>query len=103
MAFVTDIRLEDNAIAAPATAQVMAQRLGSVLRKRYEEFIHKRECAPGQADYDVKMASRALAAFTMYQLGCVDDKYAGESVCDSSEDGGIDGIAINHNEKIVVV
>lgn len=103
MSFVTDIKIEDNAVAAPATAQVMSQRLGSVLRERYEDHIHKRECDPAQQDYNVKMASRALAAFTMYQLGCVDDKYAGESVCDSSHDGGIDGIAINHNEKIVVV
>ena len=29
MAFVTDIRVEDNAQAASATAQVTAQRLGS--------------------------------------------------------------------------
>jgi len=103
MAFVTDIRIEDNDVAAPATAQVMSTRLGSVLRERYESYIHKRECEPAQQDYDVKMSSRALAAFTMYQLGGVDDKYAGESVCDSSHDGGIDGIAINHTEKIVVV
>ncbi|MEA4783484.1 AIPR family protein [Klebsiella pneumoniae] len=103
MAFVTDIRIEDNAAAAPATSQVTAQRLGATLRGRYQEYIHKRECEVGQHDYNVKMASRALAAFTMYQLGGVDDKYAGEAVCDSSHDGGIDGIALNHNEKIVVV
>lgn len=103
MAFVTDIRVEDNALAAPATAQVIAQRLGSTLRERYQNFIHKRECEPTQQDYDIKMASRALAAFTMYQLGGLDDKYAGESVCDSSTDGGIDGVAINHSEKTVVV
>ncbi|WP_318378841.1 AIPR family protein [Enterobacter sp.] len=103
MAFVVDIRVEDNAVAAPATAQVIAQRLGSGLRERFEDHIHKRECQPGQQDYNTKMASRALAAFTMYQLGGVDEKHAGESVCDSSADGGIDGIVINHSEKIVVV
>lgn len=103
MAFVVDIRIEDNAVAAPATAQVIAQRLGSGLRERFESYIHKRECHPDQQDYNVKMASRALAAFTLYQLGGVDEKQAGQSVCDSSEDGGIDGIVINHNEKIVVV
>lgn len=103
MAFVVDIRVEDNAVAAPATAQVIAQRLGSGLRERFETYIHKRECQPGQQDYNTKMASRALAAFTMYQLGGVDEKHAGESVCDSSADGGIDGIVINHSEKIVVV
>ncbi|RRZ69771.1 hypothetical protein EGK39_25040 [Klebsiella oxytoca] len=103
MAFVVDIRVEDNAVAAVATAQVIAQRLGSGLRERFEDYIHKRECQPGQQDYNTKMASRALAAFTMYQLGGVDEKHAGESVCDSSHDGGIDGIVINHNEKIVVV
>ncbi|MGO2440298.1 MAG: AIPR family protein [Serratia proteamaculans] len=103
MAFVVDIRVEDNAVAAPATAQVIAQRLGSGLRERFETHIHKRECQPGQQDYNTKMASRALAAFTLYQLGGVDDKHAGESVCDSSADGGIDGIVINHSEKIVVV
>lgn len=32
MAFVTDIRIEDNAAAAPATSQVTAQRLGATLR-----------------------------------------------------------------------
>lgn len=103
MAFVVDIRVEDNAVAAAATAQVIAQRLGSGLRERFENYIHKRECQPHQQDYNTKMASRALAAFTMYQLGGVDEKHAGESVCDSSEDGGIDGIVVNHNEKIVVV
>ncbi|EPT8925025.1 AIPR family protein [Cronobacter malonaticus] len=103
MAFVVDIRVEDNAVAAPATAQVTAQRLGSGLRERFETHIHKRECQIDQHDYNTKMASRALAAFTMYQLGGVDEKHAGESVCDSSTDGGIDGIVINHSEKIVVV
>ncbi|WP_234013110.1 hypothetical protein [Cronobacter malonaticus] len=103
MAFVVDIRVEDNAVAAPATAQVTAQRLGSGLRERFEAHIHKRECQIDQHDYNTKMASRALAAFTMYQLGGVDEKHAGESVCDSSTDGGIDGIVINHSEKIVVV
>ncbi|ELY6212234.1 AIPR family protein [Cronobacter dublinensis] len=103
MAFVVDIRVEDNAVAAPATAQVIAQRLGSGLRERFEAHIHKRECQIDQQDYNTKMASRALAAFTMYQLGGVDEKHAGESVCDSSTDGGIDGIVINHSEKIVVV
>ncbi|MGG7670097.1 AIPR family protein [Yersinia sp. J1] len=103
MAFVVDIRVEDNSVAAAATAQVIAQRLGGGLRERFENYIHKRECQPGQQDYNIKMASRALAAFTMYQLSGVDEKHAGESVCDSSEDGGIDGIVINHNEKIVVV
>ncbi|RJL47144.1 AIPR family protein [Pectobacterium carotovorum] len=103
MAFVVDIRVEDNAVAAAATAQVIAQRLGGVLRERFENYIHKRECQPSQEDYNVKMASRALAAFTMYQLSGVDEKHAGESVCDSSQDGGIDGIVVSHNEKIVVV
>jgi len=103
MAFVVDIRVEDNSVAAAATAQVIAQRLGSGLRERFEGYIHQRECHPDQKDYNIKMASRALAAFTMYQLGGVDEKHAGESVCDSSDDGGIDGIVINHNEKVVVV
>lgn len=89
MAFVVDLRVEDNAVAAAATAQVIALRLGSVLRERFEDYVHKRECQPSQQDYNIKMASRALAAFTMYQLGGVDEKHAGESVCDSSEDGGI--------------
>lgn len=102
MAFIVDIRVEDNAVAAPATAQVIAQRLGSGLRERFEAHIHKRECQPDQQDYNTKMASRALAAFTMYHLGGVDEKHAGESVCDSSNDGGIDGIVVNHSEKIVV-
>lgn len=103
MAFVSDLRVEDNATAAPATAQVISQRLGSALRKRYQANIHKRECQQEQSDYEVKMASRALAAFTMFQLGGIDDKDAAESVCDSSHDGGIDGICVNHNDKTVVV
>ncbi|KGA36052.1 hypothetical protein KU74_06150 [Pectobacterium brasiliense] len=103
MAFVNDLRIEDNSTAASATAQVTAMRLGRALRERYQSFIHKRECDPNQSDYDVKMASRALAAFTMFQLGGVDDREAGECVCDSSQDGGIDGVCINHNEKIVVI
>jgi len=103
MAFVSDLKIEDNAVAAAATATVTAQRLGTTLRERYENFIHKRECVPTQSDYNVKMASRALAAFTLYQLGNIDDQSAGGGVCDSTKDGGIDGICVNHNEKLVVV
>ncbi len=103
MAFVNDLKVEDNSMPANATSQITAQRLGKALRERFQDHIHKRECEVGQSDYDVKMASRALAAFTLFQLGNVDDQEAGEGVCDSSLDGGIDGICVNHNEKLVVV
>lgn len=103
MAFVSDLKPEDNTMPANATSQITAQRLGKALRERYQDFIHKRECLQTQSDYDVKMASRALAAFTLFQLGNIDDKEAGEGVCDSTKDGGIDGICVNHSEKIVVV
>lgn len=103
MAFVKDIRIEDNIIPAAATSRIVAQRLGKALRERFEDHIHKRECTPGQSDYDVKMASRAIAAFSIYNLAAVDDITSGESVCDSSTDGGIDALCVNHTEKIVVV
>lgn len=103
MAFVTDLTPEDNAISATATASLMAGRLGTTLRERFEGFIHKRECAVRQSDYETKMASRAIGAFVVHHLGLVDDSVAGASVCDSSLDGGIDAIHVNHNEKIVVV
>lgn len=103
MAFVSDLKFEDNSAPASPTSQITAQRLGKALRDRYQNHIHKKECEPGQTDYDVKMASRALAAFSLFHLGGVDDPEAGEGVCDSSKDGGIDGICVNHNEKLVVV
>ena len=103
MAFVKNITIQDNAAPAAATSRLVAQRLGKTLRDRYEKYIHKRECSPEQSDYEVKMASRSLAAFSIYNLACVDDEAAGASVCDSSVDGGIDGICVNHTEKVVVV
>jgi hypothetical protein len=103
MAFVKDIRIADNATPASATSHIVAKRLGKSLRERYQDFIHKRECDPCQQDYSVKMASRAIAAFSIYNLAVVDDVMAGQSVCDSSEDGGIDALCVNHNEKRVVV
>lgn len=103
MAFVTDLTPEDNATSAAATANLMASRLGTTLRERFEPFIHKRECSPEQNDYNVKMASRAIAAFVVHHLGQVDDNVSGSSVCDSSQDGGIDAIHVNHTEKTVVV
>jgi hypothetical protein len=103
MAFVTDLTPEDNSAPASATATLMATRLGTTLRERYETYIHKRECTLGQSDYEVKMASRAIAAFVIHHLGEVDDIISGEAVCDSSQDGGIDAICVNHTEKIVVV
>lgn len=103
MAFIKDIRIEDNAIPAAATSRIVAQRLGKTLRERFENHIHKRECEIGQSDYDTKMASRAIAAFSIYNLAAVDDITAGQCVCDSSQDGGIDAICVNHTEKIVVV
>lgn len=103
MAFIKDIRIEDNAIPAAATSKIVAQRLGKTLRERFQEHIHKRECTPDMTDYDVKMASRAIAAFSIYSLASVDEVIAGQSVCDSSKDGGIDAICVNHTEKIVVI
>lgn len=103
MAFVKDIKIADNATPAAATSRIVAQRLGKSLRERFQDFIHKRECDPCQDDYDVKMASRAIAAFSIYNLAVVDDVTAGQSVCDSSEDGGIDALCVNHSEKRVVV
>ncbi|EKO3398653.1 AIPR family protein [Vibrio fluvialis] len=103
MAFVTELTPEDNATPATATANLMATRLGTTLRERFESFIHKRECSVGQSDYNVKMASRAIAAFVVHHLGQVDDNVSGASVCDSSQDGGIDAIHVNHTEKTVVV
>jgi hypothetical protein len=103
MAFIKNICIEENATPASATSQVVAQRLGKALRERFEKNIHKRECTPGQSDYGVKMASRAIAAFSIYSLAGVDETIAGECVCDSSKDGGIDGICVNHSEKIVIV
>ena len=103
MAFVKDIRIADNATPAAATSRIVAQRLGKSLRERFQDFIHKRECEPLQNDYDVKMASRAIAAFSIFNLAVVDDVKAGKSVCDSSNDGCIDALCVNHSEKRVVV
>lgn len=103
MAFVTELTQEDNATPAMATANLTASRLGVTLRERFEEYIHKRECSVEQSDYETKMASRAIAAFVIHHLSQVDDYISGASVCDSSHDGGIDAIHINHTEKTVVV
>ncbi|EKS7793710.1 AIPR family protein [Edwardsiella piscicida] len=103
MAFVSDLTPEDNSSPAGATASVTAERIGNTLRERFQDYIHKRECAPTQSDYNVKMASRAIAAFVVHNLGLTDDLVAGSSVCDSSSDGGIDAIYVNHIEKNVVV
>ncbi|WP_439887916.1 AIPR family protein [Pseudomonas sp. MBLB4123] len=103
MAFIKDIRIEDNATPAAATSKIVAQRLGKTLRERFQDYIHKRECTPEMSDYEVKMASRAIAAFSIYSLASVDETIAGQSVCDSSKDGGIDAVCVNHNEKVVVI
>ncbi|WP_121970443.1 AIPR family protein [Leptolyngbya sp. BC1307] len=103
MAFVKDIRIADNATPAAATSHIVAKRLGKSFRERFQAFIHKRECKSSQVDYEIKMASRAIAAFSIYNLAVVDDATAGQSVCDSSEDGGIDALCVNHSEKRVVV
>ncbi|WP_429119495.1 AIPR family protein [Aeromonas veronii] len=103
MPIVSLLSSEDNAAPAIATASVQAQRIGKALRVRFQENIHKRECEPSSKDYDIKMASRSIAAFCIYHLGSCDDLSAAKSVCDSSDDGGIDAIFINNNEKIMVV
>lgn len=103
MAFVTELAPEDNNIAASATAAVTADRIGNTLRSTFQDNIHKRECSSTQNDYNVKMASRAIGAFVIQHLCFVDTSIAGAAVCDSSEDGGIDAIHVNHNEKTVVV
>ncbi|MCF6438653.1 AIPR family protein [Pseudoalteromonas luteoviolacea] len=103
MALVHNLTPEDNAAAARATAGVVAQRIGNSLKERFEENIHKRNCRETDSDYSVKMSSRAIAAFVIHYLGKADDVQSAQGVCDSAEDGGIDGIFVNHAEKIVVV
>lgn len=103
MALVHTLTSEDNTAAARATAGVVAQRLGNSLKERFEENIHKRNCHQTDPDYSIKMSSRAIAAFAIHYLGKADDIQAAHGVCDSAEDGGIDGIFINHTEKIVVI
>lgn len=103
MALVRSLTQQDNFAAARATAGVMAQRIGNSLKERFEENIHKRNCATTDVDYSIKMTSRAIAAFAIHYLGKADDIQAAQGVCDSPEDGGIDGIFVNHTEKIVVV
>ncbi len=103
MALVSTLSPEDNIAPAAATSAVIAKRIGNALRERFEGDIHKRECSSEQSDYDVKMASRAIGAFCVFHLGNTDEKAASLSVCDSSSDGGIDAIHVNHSEKTVVV
>ena len=103
MALVHSLSTEDNAAAAKATAGVVAQRIGNSLKRRFETNIHRRNCSESDSDYAVKMSSRAIAAFAIHFLGKADDVQAAKGVCDSVDDGGIDGIFVNHNEKIVVV
>ncbi|PKH05196.1 AIPR family protein [Moritella sp. Urea-trap-13] len=103
MALVHSLSAEDNSSAARATAGVVAQRIGKSLKQRFETNIHKRSCNTTDTDYSVKMSSRAIAAFAIHYLGKADDIQAAKGVCDSPEDGGIDGIFVNHNEKTVVV
>ncbi|WPD20826.1 MAG: hypothetical protein SD837_11520 [Candidatus Electrothrix scaldis] len=103
MAGVMELTIHDNHKPANSTAQVTAGRIGNTLRTRFENYIHKDECNPAHADYDDKMISRSIGAFTAYHLGKIDEKTAGESVCDSSSDGGIDAICVNHSERLAVV
>ncbi|MFQ1707189.1 hypothetical protein ACK39S_01750 [Aeromonas veronii] len=76
MPIVSLLSSEDNAAPAIATASVQAQRIGKALRERFQENIHKRECEPSSKDYDIKMASRSIAAFCIYHLGSCQGKIA---------------------------
>ncbi len=104
MTIVTDISPSANAAPASATAGVQAKRIGTTLRERFQNHIHKRECSdPASSQYNEKMASRAIAAFAVSCHGGVDDMIAGSSVCDSSQDGGIDAIYVSHVDKLLIV
>ncbi|UIL51301.1 hypothetical protein LZU96_13755 [Pantoea agglomerans] len=104
MTIVTDISPSANAAPASATAGVQAKRIGTTLRERFQNHIHKRECSDQTSpQYNEKMASRAIAAFAVSCHGGVDDILAGSSVCDSSQDGGIDAIYVSHVDKLLIV
>ncbi|ECU3526325.1 hypothetical protein DY922_09990, partial [Salmonella enterica subsp. enterica serovar Derby] len=47
MSFVNELSIEDNAAPPSATAKITAQRIGNLLRNRYQDFIHKREAGNG--------------------------------------------------------
>ncbi|EOU3781096.1 AIPR family protein [Escherichia coli] len=102
MTIVTDIPQNANSIPASATAGVQARRIGQKLLERFETHIDTRECAMGSSQYNEKMTSRAIAAFAIQCYAATDDIEAGNAVCDSSSDGGIDAIYISHVEKKVI-
>ncbi|HEQ3410236.1 TPA: AIPR family protein [Salmonella enterica subsp. enterica serovar Derby] len=47
MSFVNELSIEDNAAPPSAIAKITAQRIGNLLRNRYQDFIHKREAGNG--------------------------------------------------------
>lgn len=103
MPIIKQLQFKEDTAPSTPTAAITINRIVSKLTERFENHIHKRECATTQSDYKVKMGSRSIAAFVTQCLGNLPDEEAGASVCDSSSDGGIDSIAVNHTEKTVVV
>ena len=102
MAIVTEIPHSANNVPASATAGVQARRIGQKLLERFEPHIDPRECEPASSQYTEKMTSRAIAAFAIQCYGDTDDIAAGNAVCDSTNDGGIDAIYVSHVEKKLI-
>lgn len=77
MPIIKQLQFKEDTAPSTPTAAITINRIVSKLTERFENHIHKRECATTQSDYKVKMGSRSIAAFVTQCLGNLPDEEAG--------------------------
>lgn len=97
MTLVSELYNNDGDSFQDTTANRTATRIGNRLKERFEQYL-----SAGTNSED-ELISRSIAAYTVSFFSETSDEEASHSVCDGSDDGGIDAIYVSHSAKILIV
>lgn len=97
MTLVTELCNEDGDSFKDSTANRTATRIGNKLKERFMKYLS------ADTNSEDELISKSIAAYTVSFFSEATDEEASYSVCDGSDDGGIDAIYVSHTAKILIV
>ena len=87
-----------------SSREIAIHALKRYLTKNYSSHIDMSNVGSKATDREYNLMSRCIAALSIkYHNTELDNEICGDSVCDGSDDHGVDAIYVNHDKRIVTV
>ncbi|MFL4462095.1 hypothetical protein P9479_24395, partial [Escherichia coli] len=87
-----------------SSREIAIHALKRYLTKNYSSHIDMSNVGSKATDREYNLMSRCIAALSIkYHNTELDNEICADSVCDGSDDHGVDAIYVNHDKRIVTV